>query len=486
MGIEFVRRTDILLKPDPSRVLIRFFATHSVDRIERVIARVMSMNDTDVENRLRIVMDNFQSGHHNIRPVLLKHYGQVSTHMITDIVPSESRRLLLGAYFTSEFALESAALFNPSIVPHPDTTGVKQGALRFILSLRAIGEGHLSSLEFRSGIIDKEFQIHIDDPSEFVTAPELIPNPTYDKKVFSLKLFELGYGNDITDLTLRTLGQKFTLAELLTEIEQFRRANPRPSRLRAETLEAIRGLAEANYEVCFRKDQALGARVIFPHAGQERKGIEDARFVKFVDEEKDETTYYATYTAYDGHTFLPQLLETKDFTHFRFITLNGDGVQNKGMALFPRKINGRYAMLSRQDNENIFIMYSDNIHFWQDRKVVMRPSYPWEYVQLGNCGSPIELDEGWLVLTHGVGAMRRYCIGAILLDKNDPSRVIGRLKEPLLEPNENERRGYVPNVVYTCGALVHRGKLVMPYAMSDYAASISVVDLGKLTRAMNG
>ena len=486
MGFELVKRTEVLLKPDPSRVLIRFFSPHSVDRIERVMGRVMSMNDADVEERLGVVMDNFQSGHHNIRPVLLEHYGQVATHMITDIEPSESRRLLLGAYFTSEYALESAALFNPSIVPHPDQSGVEKGALRFVLSLRATGEGHLSSIEFRSGVIGKDFQIHVDEPSGFVTAPELIPNPTYDKKVFSLKLFELGYGNDITNQTLGPLGEEFTLEELLTEIEQFRRANLRPSRVQAETLEAIRGLAEANYEVCFHKDQALGARVIFPHAGQQRKGIEDARFVRFYDEDEEETTYYATYTAYDGHTFLPQLLQTRDFAHFRFMTLNGEGVQNKGMALFPRKINGQYVMLSRQDNENIFIMYSDNIHFWHERKVIMRPSYPWEYVQLGNCGSPIEIDEGWLVLTHGVGAMRRYCIGAILLDKEDPSRVIGRLKEPLLEPNENERRGYVPNVVYTCGALVHRGKLVMPYAMSDYAASIAMVEVDHLVRVMKG
>lgn len=482
MPLDAVHRTEVLLKPDPSRVLIRFFAPHTADRIERVIARVLSSDDATVETRLRFVIDSFQQGHSDIRRVFLGHYDQVASYMITDIEPSESRKLLLGAYFTSEFALESAALFNPSVVPHPDQSGLKKGALRFVMSLRATGEGHLSSLEFRSGVIDKDYQILMDDPSGFVTSPERDPNPGYDKKVFALKMFELGYKNDVAHNILGALGQEFSLTELLTSIEQFSRANTRPSRLQAETLEAMRGLAEANCEVCFRADQPLGARVIFPHAGHERKGIEDARFVRFVEEE--ETTYYATYTAYDGHTFLPQLMETSDFMHFRFITLNGDGVQNKGMALFPRKINGQYAMLSRQDNENIFIMYSENIHFWHERKTVMKPSYPWEYVQLGNCGSPIELDEGWLVLTHGVGAMRRYCIGAILLDKDDPSRVIGRLKEPLLEPNENERRGYVPNVVYTCGALIHRGKLLMPYAMSDYATSVALVDLDRLVEAL--
>jgi len=484
MGFDALQRMDVCLRPDPSRVLIRFFAPHSSDRIERVLARIMVLDEATIQKRLAFVMEYFEERHSNIRPILIRHYDKVASHMSTDLEPSEPRKLLLGAYFTSEFAMESAALFNPSIVPHPDQSGLQEGALRIVLSLRATGEGHISSVEFRCGVIDSDFNIHIEDPGDFVTEPEIIQNPTYDKKVFSLKLYELGYKNDTTRKILSGLSEAFSLEQLLSRIDEVLQASPYRSRSFGETLTAIRSLAEANYEVCFSTDQPLAERVIFPHMGQGRKSIEDARFVCFDHGEDGGSTYYATYTAYDGHTFLPQLLETKDFTHFRFITLNGEGVQNKGMALFPRQINGRYAMLSRQDNENIFIMFSDSIHFWHERQLVMKPSFPWEYVQLGNCGSPIEIDEGWLVLTHGVGAMRRYCIGAILLDRDDPTRVIGRLEEPLLEPNENEREGYVPNVVYTCGGLVHQDKLVVPYAMSDYATSIARVDLQQLVQAL--
>jgi predicted GH43/DUF377 family glycosyl hydrolase len=232
--------------------------------------------------------------------------------------------------------------------------------------------------------------------------------------------------------------------------------------------------------VQFHPDQTLSERTIFPVSPTQSNGIEDARFVRF---ENDDGThvYYATVTAYDGHFILPQLVETRDFLHFRFITLNGPAAQNKGMAVFPRRINGFYAMISRQDNENIYLMYSDNIHFWYEPELLLKPTYPWELVQLGNCGSPIETDAGWLVLSHGVGPMRKYCIGAFLLDLDDPSKVIGRLREPLLKPNENEREGYVPNVVYTCGALLHGNEL---NAMSDYASGFATVPLKEVLDAM--
>ncbi len=287
----------------------------------------------------------------------------------------------------------------------------------------------------------------------------------------------MGYDNEFSREIMDALPSRFTFSELDELIKKMKTYHRRHSSLFRETIWAMNTLAESNYEIRFGAEQDLSERIVFPHAPNEQKGIEDARFVRFVDEESGEVTYYATYTAYNGVTFLPQLMETGDFLHFRFITLNGKAVQNKGMALFPRKIDGKYVMLSRQDNENIFLMYSDNIHFWHEARIILKPSYPWGFVQLGNCGSPIETEEGWLVLTHHVGAMRRYCIGAVLLDRDDPSRVIGRLKEPLLEPDENERNGYVPNVVYTCGALIHGDKLVMPYAMSDYATGIALVDL---------
>ena len=286
---------------------------------------------------------------------------------------------------------------------------------------------------------------------------------------------------------MNPLPDEFNLHQLTGSIGNYKR---RPAVMRrvagheeTRALECISWLAKSNYEVEFHPDVPVSERIIFPVSDNESNGIEDARFVRFTDDD-GEVTYYATYTAYNGKVILPQILETKDFRRFKINTLNGRAVQNKGMAMFPRKIDGLYAMISRQDNENLFIMYSDNAHFWEETYPLLRPTYPWEFVQLGNCGSPIETEAGRLLLTHGVGAMRKYCIGAILLDKHDAGKVIGRLREPLLSPNQNEREGYVPNVVYTCGALVHGDKLVMPYAMSDSASSIAIVPLDDLLQCL--
>lgn len=484
MKSDLLVRTNILMSPDPAKVIMRFFSPDVEDRITKIIARIIALENKDVEHELEHIMHHFKERHYDVRSVLLKHYDYIRPHMITDLDPSEEKRLLIGAYFTSEYSLESAALFNPSIVPHPDQSGVKKGSLRFIMSLRAIGEGHISSIVFRSGMINEHCNITVDEPGRCMTGPESLHNQSYEKNCFSLKLYEMGFENEFSSEILNILGADFTFDELREGIEKIKASHQRQSSLFTETLLAMTSLAESNYETQFSPELDLSERVVFPYAATERQGMEDARFVRFCDEESGETTYYATYTAFDGNTILPQLLETKDFCKFKFITLNGKAVQNKGMALFPRKINGLYAMLSRQDNENIFIMYSNNIHFWHDAKMIMKPTYPWGFIQLGNCGSPIETEHGWLVLTHHVGAMRRYSIGAVLLDKEDPSKVIGRLKEPLLEPDENEREGYVPNVVYTCGAIVHKDKLVMPYAMSDYATTIALVDLDCLMKKM--
>jgi predicted GH43/DUF377 family glycosyl hydrolase len=245
----------------------------------------------------------------------------------------------------------------------------------------------------------------------------------------------------------------------------------------------ILALAQSNYEVHFPPDSRLSERVLFPVTPSQSNGIEDARFVLFQDDDGSRT-YYATYTAYDGKFVLPQFIETPDFLHFKFITLNGRAVQNKGMALFPRKINGRYAMLGRQDQENLYLMFSDDLHFWNTAQPLLQPAFPWEFIQLGNCGSPIETEAGWLVLSHGVGAMRKYCIGAFLLDRHDPAKVIGRLREPLIKPDENEREGYVPNVVYSCGSLVFERQLIVPYAMSDYATTFATLPLDEVLAAM--
>jgi len=313
--------------------------------------------------------------------------------------------------------------------------------------------------------------------------PERVPNAAYDKPLFARKLQELGVQNKFCRSVLDQLDDSFTINELRRVLPAERKHAEAVDAAADRAARGILLLAESNYEVRFAKGQPVSQRVIFPSSPSQSNGIEDARFVRFVNDDGS-FTYYATYTAYDGKIILPQLLETADFLHFKFITLNGPAVQNKGMALFPRKIDGHYAMISRQDDENILIMFSDNIHFWSEPKLLLSPAEPWEFIKMGNCGSPIETDAGWLVLSHGVGAMRKYCIGAFLLDLKDPTRVIGRLREPLLAPNEAEREGYVPNVVYTCGALLHGRELVVPYAMSDSATSFATVSLDKLLRTM--
>jgi predicted GH43/DUF377 family glycosyl hydrolase len=406
--------------------------------------------------------------------------------LLTDEQISEQRRLLIGSYFLAEYSLESAALFNPSIIPHPDQADLPLGALRFILSLRATGEGHISSITFRTGIIYGDHRIEISPATGFLTEPRQVPNPLYEKAQFAKKLSELGLTGEFTRRVINKLGELFTLEELRSgvnvEIERSRLSNTAVH----EDQEAAQGiwmLARSNYEVQFQPNQSLSERIIFPATPSQRNGIEDARFVYFTNDDGTHV-YYATFTAFDGRVIMPQLVETPDFLLFRFITLNGPAAENKGMALFPRKINGRYAMLSRQDNENIYLMFSDSIYFWQERVVLLKPTFPWELVQLGNCGSPIETDAGWLVLSHGVGPMRKYCIGAFLLDRDDPTKVIGRLPEPLLKPDQNEREGYVPNVVYTCGALLRDGELIIPYGLADHATGFAIVPLTEVLAAM--
>lgn len=446
----------------------------------------MSLPENQVSSLLEQVSTEFSERHQQITRIFKERFYQVSDSFLTNEQISEQRQLLIGAYFVAEFSLESAALFNPSMVPHPDQSGLAPEALRFILSLRATGEGHLSSLTFRTGVIHADQRIEIETPTNFLTEPSQIPNPSYEKALFERKLFELGLTNDFTRRVMEKLGGLFALEELRADIDEELK---QPCQSEGEnehqtTAQGMWMLAKSNCEVQFRPEQPMSERILFPTTPSQRNGIEDARFVRF---QKDDGTYiyYATFTAYDGKLIMPELVETSDFLFFRFITLNGSAAQNKGMALFPRKIDGLYAMLSRQDNENIYLMFSDNIHFWHETQMILKPAFPWELIQLGNCGSPIETDAGWLVLSHGVGPMRKYCIGAFLLDRDNPAKVIGRLREPLIEPNHHEREGYVPNVVYTCGALVHRGELIIPYAMSDYATGFATVPLDEVLAAMN-
>jgi predicted GH43/DUF377 family glycosyl hydrolase len=478
-----IKRTGVILKPNNARVLFRPFEMMDQQRIMKIMARVMELTDSDVDALLDGVMSEFHNRHHRLQQFFLARFEAYREHLITDRPLSENRKLLIGSYFTQEYSLESAALFNPSLIWHPDQSGVSSGSKRFILSLRATGEGHVSSIAFRSGTVDAQGNIAIDKPTGFVTAPDVTPSFTYDKSLFLRKLVELGIANGFVDLVFGALDDSFTLADLNTSVQFTLRQNRTRQQEWATVAKAVQALAKANYEIEYGPDTDVSERIIFPYSPTETNGIEDARFVEFVDDDGSHC-YYATYTAFDGNVTLPQLVETKDFLRFRISTLNGPEVKNKGMALFPRKIGGNYAMISRQDGENIFLMYSDMLHFWYTKQPLLKPTYPWEFVQLGNCGSPIETDAGWLVLTHGVGPMRKYAIGAILLDRDDPSKVLGRLAQPLLAPDENERAGYVPNVVYSCGAVVYADRLIIPYAMSDYASTFATVPLADVLGAM--
>jgi predicted GH43/DUF377 family glycosyl hydrolase len=480
-----LERTAAILKPDQSRVLLRPFNPGDPQRVGGIIGRIMSLPEDQVGALLDGISAEFSQRHQEIRKVFLERFEQVRELMVADEEISEQRRLLIGSYFLAEYSLESAALFNPSIVPHPDQTDLPTGSLRFILSLRATGEGHISSITFRTGIIHPDHRIEVSTPTGFLTEPRQIPNPLYEKELFARKLIELGLTRELTRRVMNKLGKSFALEELRTSLqaEQFRL----PDGMTQEDQDEAQGiwmLARSNYEVRFQPEQQLSERILFPVTPSQRNGIEDARFVCFQNEDGTHI-YYATFTAFDGKIVVPELVETPDFLLFRFITLNGPAAENKGMAIFPRKIGGLYAMLSRQDNENIYLMFSDNVHFWNERRVLLKPTFPWELVQVGNCGSPIETDAGWLVLSHGVGAMRKYCIGAFLLDRDDPAKVIGRLREPLLKPDQNEREGYVPNVVYTCGALLHNGELIIPYGLADHATRFATVPLTEVLAAMN-
>jgi predicted GH43/DUF377 family glycosyl hydrolase len=482
-----LKRSNTVLRPDPSRVLLRQFDPGDARRMNGIVKRIMAVPDSEIGLLLKQVSAAFSQRHLNLRQRFLDRFELLRELVPADAAISEQRRLLIGAYFLSEYSLESAALFSPSMVAHPDQTSLPQGAVRFILSLRATGEGHISSITFRSGIVHRDRRIEVDPARSFLTEPRQIANTVYEGPLFERKLWELALENDFTRRVLEKLGSSFALATLrdalLAELQHSNQAHGEAGEdhLRAQS---IWMLARSNYEVQFEPEQDLSERIIFPSTPSQRNGIEDARFVRFR-QDNGKHVYYATFTAYDGRVIMPELLETSDFLRFRFISLNGPEAENKGMALFPRKVNGSYAMISRQDNENIYLMRSDNVHFWNERQLLLKPAFPWELVQIGNCGSPIETEAGWLVLSHGVGPMRQYCIGAFLLDLEQPSKVIGRLREPMMAPEPSEREGYVPNVVYSCGALLHHAELIIPYGLADHASGFATIPLNDVLAAMS-
>jgi predicted GH43/DUF377 family glycosyl hydrolase len=483
-----VTRSRHRLLPDARRVLAKpYLPGEEVllpgsSRAGLLMERVLDIPEAEVSALVAGILRDFAPRHRGFDKLLERHFDMVAHNIDPSVVLSSERRQLIGAYFTHEYAVEAAALFNPSLVLAPDQGQLAAGEQRVVMSVRAVGEGHLSSIEFRSGCLEAGGGLHFDPPGPYLLAGHRTPPRGYHKHRFSTKLRELGAENELSARVLGRLPETFTLLELEASLSALEEYGPPPA-IWFETLKIIRVLASSNYVTEFPADSELAERVIFPAGPNETRGMEDARFVRFTHDDGT-IKYYATYTAYDGFSILPQLIETRDFVSFAISTLNGAAAQNKGMALFPRRIRGRYVMLSRKDRENIHLSTSDDVHFWNDVVELHKPTRPWELMQIGNCGSPLETDAGWLVLTHGVGPMRRYTIGALLLDLDDPRRVIGQLEQPLMEPDATEREGYVPNVLYSCGGLIHGDQLVLPYGFSDAGIGIAMVSLPELLQQL--
>lgn len=461
---------------DPSRVIAKFYFP-GIKRSRKIISRILKLSETEVQDLLTLILRDFRMRHNDIQKTYLKHFSGVK-HLIPKAKHVSKRmQLLIGSFFTHEYSIEAAGLFNPSIIPHPVEPDSNESELKFILSLRGTGEGHISSLVFRSGSINLKNRIKLDPVSPYVEIPDIKFIHLFDKKTFLSKLDELKINKTTIEPIFSELPEKFVYKDLKLKIKEIKKVDS--SIQMKNTIQIINWIIESNYSVTFRENSEISERVLYPVAREEIRGIEDARFVRFIYDD-NEIINYATYTGYNGNTICPMLLETKDFVTFKMCTLNGKMSHNKNMALFPRKVNGCYTMISRQDGENLYIMQSEFLHFWETAKKLASPKYPWELIQIGNCGSPIETEKGWLLLIHGVGAMRKYSVGAMLLDLGDPSKIIGRLKEPLISPNENEREGYVPNVVYTCGAMLNNETLIIPYASSDTATGFVTVEIKKL------
>jgi predicted GH43/DUF377 family glycosyl hydrolase len=476
-------RAEVRLTPDPTRVIALPFMPGSPafrngsERVRGIVERVAKLPDDEVDRMLERARSRFEGRHASLDELWETHAGAAIVASSADADAFEgSRRSLLGAYFTYEYALEAAAVCNPSMVPHPNDPSGR----RFVMSVRAIGEGHISSVELRTGSIEDDGTVVVDDPHPTLRVGAWTA-PIYEKQEFSARLDEMGPDPVVAGSILDTLGDSFTVEELDRAIDGVRFGDL-PGAAVFETARLAHWVAVSNYERTF-DEGPLSERVLFPASPADQRGIEDVRFVRFVDDD-EAVTYFGTYTAYDGYAILPQLISTKDFRSFRFSTLSGPGARNKGMALFPRRIDGRFVALGRFDKENLYLMHSDRVRRWNEWERLHSPSAGWELLHMGNCGSPIETERGWLVITHGVGPMREYSIGAMLLDLEDPSRIVGMLDEPLLEPAPDERDGYVPNVVYSCGGYVHGGRLILPYGISDREVGIATVVLDDLLDAL--
>src|ERR1035437_6640672 len=515
-----VTRKKFIFSPDPTRVIARFLYLDDV-RSADIIRKVLAMPEKEVNIAMSQLLRGFSRRHRNISRIFEKHFDKLSP--IFDKIEvnkedlSSAQKALIGSYFTMEYSIESAAFFNPSIIEHPDQSEIGANEKRVIFSFRATGEGHISSIVFRSGTLDKNNNLSLEPVGKMLAEADVIKRNIYEKKIFQKKLMEMQeQGNSISPVIIEKiegiqevenslapvivdnqdkevkaevnvvspafildkLGNNFTYGELMRNLA-IARKDENVTEEQIKIINDMMWLASSHYEIHFSIDSAISERVIFPISATEQKGIEDARFVKFTDD-NGEITYYATYIAYDGIAILPKLISTKDFYDFRILPINGEIAQNKGMALFPRKINGKYAMLCRIDGVNNYIAYSDNINIWRTAKIIQQPKYPWELVQIGNAGSPIETKDGWLIITHAVGSMREYTLGASLYELENPEKEIGRLSSPLMVPNEVEREGYVPNVIYSCGSIIHNDDLIIPYAMSDHSSTYATVNLREL------
>lgn len=511
-----VNRKKFTFSPDSSRVIARFLYLND-ERSADIIRKVLAMPEKEVNSAMSSLLRGYSRRHRNISRIFEKHFAKLAPIFdkieVNEEDLSPTQKSLIGSYFTMEYSIESAAFFNPSVIEDPDQSETRSDEKRVIISFRATGEGHISSVVFRAGILDKNNNLIIEPVGKMLAEADVIKRHVYVKKTFQEKLDEMkDKENTVVPATLDkldklqntenifslvkeekkkspnivttpafildNLGDHFTYGELMRNLVKARE-DSNITEEQVKLINQMMWLASSHYEINFSIDSAISERVIFPVSATEQKGIEDARFVKFTDDD-GEVTYYATYTAYDGVTILPKLIKTTDFYNFKILPLNGEIAQNKGMALFPRKINGKYAMLCRIDGVNNYIAYSDSINIWHEAKIIQQPIYPWELVQIGNAGSPIETEEGWLVITHAVGSMREYTLGASLYELENPEIEIGRLSSPLMVPNEFEREGYVPNVIYSCGSIIHNGELVIPYAMSDHSSTYATINLKEL------
>lgn len=472
-----IERKPIRVNPDPKRVIARFFFNGN-DRAKEVIERVMQISEEVAFGIVSPLLQEYSKRHRNITRVLNRHCSKLKPLFLELNIDYDTltinRKLLIGSYFTHEYSIESAAFFNPSIVEDPDQTELEDGQRRVIISFRAVGEGHISSITFRRGMIDKDNNITILPAGSYIDEAEIIRNAVYNKKLFFDKAAITQINIDVLHELESKLDHHFEYANLrriIIDSQQLQESD-----MMKLEYDKVLWLADSYYEIVFSLDTDISDRVIFPISEYERKGIEDARFVQFRNDD-DTFVYYATYTAYDGSLIMPKLLQTTDFYNFKIMPLYGAGAQNKNLALFPRKVNGKFVMISRIDGCNNYIMYADKINIWEKPIMLQQPRFTWEFIQIGNCGSPIETKDGWLMITHGVGPMRRYVLGASLLKLDDPTIEIGRLREPLLIPNSDEREGYVPNVLYSCGAIVHNEKLIIPYGVSDSSTAFAEVGL---------